>query len=454
MAKLFIAVMVVAALLFSAGLAVAQAPAGNTVPKSSGRMWLCPNPKGGPGGSAISPSAACAGVLSYTESTDNYGDPVVITYSFLSCSLVSDSAAQCLYKRVRVTTYANGTSDTAQTTHSWPVTSEVLESCPADSTETGASCTCNIGHQPSPDGQKCDSKCGAPNSVASSGYYDVGPSSGASPLLSACKGGCKVFFDGVSPAGSATVNGQKHWFAKGSYHYGSGHCTAAQDAAKQVGSANPAMPADTCAPGQGSATMNGKTVCVDQGTGDPVEPPADKSSTSTETTNTTNPDGSTTRTDTTTKTGADGSTEVTVTRTTTHPDGRVTVEGETTTTPGADDSDDPEKGECEKNPAGAGCGGEPAPVGSLYTAKDKTMVGVLSAHRDSFMASPIGSAVGGFFIVGGGGQCPTFQAQIPFINADVSLDAFCSPFAAQALALLKVALLVAASFLAFRIAVE
>lgn len=300
-------------------------------------------------------------------------------------------------------------------------------------------------------------KACAANAVASSGYYDVGASQGASPQLMACADGCRAYFDGVSPAGSSIVGGVKHWFAKGQYIFSGETCTVGQGGNAPIGQSSGSIPAASCAANQGTATMNGKTVCVDQG-GDGSSPTPDigtKATTDTSKTSTTNPDGSKTETETTTKTDGNGNKQVTVTTTTTKPDGS-TVSNTTTTNPLPDSGNgqDQQKSQCEQNSSSAGCGGDPAAIGQLYAQQDKTMSGVLTGYRDQFMGSPIGSAVGNFFVVSVSGSCPQWSAHIPFIKADVLIDQFCSQFASNALAILKACILVAASFFAFRIAVE
>jgi hypothetical protein len=70
------------------------------------------------------------------------------------------------------------------------------------------------------------------------------------------------------------------------------------------------------------------------------------------------------------------------------------------------------------------------------------------------MSSPFGSAVGGFFSVGGGGACPSWVWVIPWLNATINVDVFCLPWALAAYAVMKAALLVLAAFFSFRIAVE
>lgn len=347
-------------------------------------------------------------------------------------------------------------------------------SCPGNSTglpaSNPASCTCDGGYKPNGDAKQCVADCTADAEV-SSGWYDIGESQGASPQLLGCKGLCEVVFDGTSPAGSAMVQGKKHWYAKGAYIATGGSCPAAM-ADKPIGTGTPTKPEDTCAPGEAQGTVNGKAVCVKQSgedAGKPTDDSANKGSKSTEKSTVTNPDGSTTTTEVTTEIDSKGNKTVTTTKTTNRPDGssssttNITNNGKSTAGgkpgtgeagEGEDEDEDDEETECQKNPSGEGCGGKPATVGTLYTAKTKTMAGVLGAHRDAVMGSAFGGAVGGFFSVSGGGSCPTWNAHIPFLDADLSIDQFCSAFARDALAILKIAILLGASFFAFRVAVE
>lgn len=462
-----VAVTVVAWLAFVALLLFADsAHAEGTVPKKTGFTYSCLGDgivqKGMQYG--ISPGAACGAAMSGSYSSDDGWVTTTWTSTFTGCGPIEDAStsspsAVCSYSLLRHKVNRAGASDSLTTSGTSRSFGTMQSTCPENAYETGATCTCQSGYSPNADGSKCDSAC-ASGQVASSGYYDIGANAGADPVLYGCKGNCRVVFGGESPVGSAMVGGVKHWYAKGEYRNTGGKCSAADQVSKQTPDSTTSKPADGCAAGQGTATMNGKTVCVDESTSKPTPESEDKATTKTEKTSTTNPDGSTTTTETTTKTDAKGNKEVTTVRTTTRPDGSSTVETETMggVTPGGPATEDPgedeEKGECEKNPSAAGCGGEPSTVGALYTAKEKTMSGVLSAARDSFMASPVGSAVGGFFVVSGGGSCPSWSAHIPFIEADLTIDQFCSEFASNALALFKVCLLVVCSFFAFRVAVE
>lgn len=119
------------------------------------------------------------------------------------------------------------------------------------------------------------------------------------------------------------------------------------------------------------------------------------------------------------------------------------------------DGKNKDQGKCDLNPSAAGCGGSAsAQPASLYTASTKTFASALTGFRDKVNSSPVGASVGGFLTVSGGGSCPTWPLHIPFINADVNFDIFCSSFASAMLAFMKVSLMVVAGFMAFRIAVD
>lgn len=451
MADLVRAVVWVLLALLVPGLASAE----GDVPKQSAVQWSCA--AGGAYDTAprygTSPEAACGAAFSQTKVVQ--GGSQWLTFNGCNANwdhVSNNPVTTCFY--VEHYSWTTGTSGGGL-----QASGVRTNQCPDySSVNPTGSCTCVAGYSPSGDGQRCETACAA-NAVASSGYYDIGTASGATPLLSGCKGSCKVYFDGTSPSGSALVDGVKHWYAKGGYYNSGVRCTTAQESATQVKAATQDKPADSCAAGQGSATMNGKTVCVDQ-SGDgktPTPASTDQSSTTTDKSTVTNPDGSTTTTETTTKTDANGNREVTVTKTTNKPDGTSTSQT-TTTNPGSTDKpageDDSTKSECEKNPSGAGCGGAAASIGDLYTPKTKTLGDVLGGARTAFMASPVGTAVGGFFVVSGGGGCPTWSGHIPYIDADIAIDQFCTAWAVTALAVLKAAVLVFCSFFAFRVAVE
>lgn len=270
---------------------------------------------------------------------------------------------------------------------------------------------------------------------------------------------------GYAPEESRIINGQKHWYAGGSYYMTGAQCKAGMQAAP-TGMSKADYPPETCGANQGKASMNGRTVCVDNGTGKQTEDTKNKATKKVEKSVTTNSDGTVTEVETTTETDSNGNQKVTKTTTTKRPDGTSSTQTEITNNgkhtagkdPDAgddkDDGKDEEKSKCEKNSSDEGCGGNPAPVGELYQKKPKTMGSVLEAHAAAFRASGFGAAVSGFFNVQAGGSCPTWTTAIPFLRGEAKLDHLCTPLGLDALAALKVCVLLVASFFAFRIAVE
>lgn len=308
--------------------------------------------------------------------------------------------------------------------------------------------------------------------TVSSGYFDIGVSASASPVIIACRNACELIFDGSSPAGNALVGGVKHYFASGSYVSTGNGCDPSNQG-PDPGAGGPSLPPDACAPGQVMGTVNGKKVCAAGGpasapTSTPPTVPKDPSTSKTDTTTTTNPDGSQTTTTTTTTTSSGGGSSTTTTSTTTKPDGSSTSTSTTTgsgpvykppgsgssTGTGTETGNDSEKTPCELNSSDTGCGGNPAALGSIRTAGTRTVGDAIGDARNAFMASALGSAVGGFFNVNGAAACPAWLWDIPYLDAHVNFNFFCLEFATTAFALMKAVVLVVASFFAFRIAVE
>ena len=216
--------------------------------------------------------------------------------------------------------------------------------------------------------------------------------------------------------------------------------------------------------------INGKATCVWQqdsspGAGDGGKPaptnesqtPQNPATSSTTTNNTTvHNDGSTTTTSTTIVNNGNGTSTTTTTTTNKDPNGNVTGTSSTSETTGKQTDDQQQQSKCEKNSSEAGCGGKAADIkpGGLYTQKEKTVASVLSGAKDTLMGSGLGSAIGGFFNVAGGGSCPVTSGVVPYLNAEVSFAFMCSDLAATMLMVLRGVLLVLAAWFAFRVAVE
>lgn len=214
-------------------------------------------------------------------------------------------------------------------------------------------------------------------------------------------------------------------------------------------------------------TVNGATVCVPR----PSDTGVTTGTTGTETK--TNADGTTTTTSTKAETTCTGSTCTTTTTTTATNSGGGTPTTTTTTSTvgkteyckanassaqcngtGTGTGSGTGSSACEKNPSGAGCGGTAAETGELYKKKTRTVADVLGDAKSTMEGAPITSAMAGFLTVQAGGSCPMWVWQVPYFNVTVVVDAFCSTWAMQAYGWVATAVLLVASFLAFRIAVE
>lgn len=223
-------------------------------------------------------------------------------------------------------------------------------SCPANSTLTSGSCTCNTGYS-ALNGQ-CVASCTAHSGQNfSTGFYDMGTSPTAMPQHSGCDGGCGTSFNGTFPVSRALVGGVYHYFGQGSFVYDGSVCSGGTPSTSSAGASTPAP---TCASGQSMGQVNGQTVCLGSG-GTPTNPNTSPTpSTKTTTPTVTNPDGSTTQTS--TQQNPDGSTTTTTTNTATN--GTVTTSSTTTNPDGS--TQDPMKGFCQQNPSSPMCKGQDA----------------------------------------------------------------------------------------------
>lgn len=312
--------------------------------------------------------------------------------------------------------------------------------CPDGGTLTGGVCVV-------PD------NCPEAGTPQSSGWFLMGPSPTSSFPGVTCAGTCLVVFSGYAPAGEAIQNGVKQYYARGTWQYlgPSNTCSGGTS----TPSASQSLPPDTCAPGQYYGTINGKPVCVDATTGQPANTsPASPSTTTTQTDNTTNPDGSTTKT--TTTTNPDGST--TTTTTTTQPNGNSTTTTTTTPPPGEDQTDD----FCKKNPDSPMCqeieSGSPAGTSDLYTPESRTVGNVLSDFRGKIQNAPFYSGASNFFNISvPGGSCGGMNAQIAVgwgqsFNIDID-SVLCGSTAQLVYSVLGIGVMLAAAWVAFRIAI-
>jgi hypothetical protein len=180
--------------------------------------------------------------------------------------------------------------------------------------------------------------CTAGQSV-SSGTYDVGtsPNGITTAWRTRCEGGCEALYSGGDVSGRSMVGGVYHYFATGGFTLTGETCTSG-DAVPSTG-----IPPVSCGPGQTLGTYNGRTMCLNSSTGDPVNPHTDSPPKESEDETVTNPDGSKT----TTKTEQGPTGPVTTTTTCQPPD---FVNCTTTKT-----GDDPLKDLCENEPSNALC---------------------------------------------------------------------------------------------------
>lgn len=201
--------------------------------------------------------------------------------------------------------------------------------------------------------------CNIPDgSVVTGGYYNVGISPSGAPPTSPCLGSCRTTFEGDGPY-EVVIGGVKNYFVKGLYYSTGAVCSP--DTPIVDGSTG--LPSSSCGANQSSGTINGKTVCVDNTTNQPVPTDAPKTETKTENTST-NPDGSTTTTSTTNHTDGTSTTETTTTAT----DGTKTTtvvtnggesenpqDGSATEATQKEILDELKKDDCEANPDRIGC---------------------------------------------------------------------------------------------------
>ncbi|WP_155247893.1 hypothetical protein ABL841_19255 [Variovorax paradoxus] len=400
--------------------------------------------------------ASCTDYMTFLDPQDtllNYSGPYIT------------SGGACSWKRFQV---SNG----AQVGDNTPAAfqTQAVQFCPANSAQVSGGCQCATGYeedsthtqcvpQKSELEKFCQEHAAAKNtfkmagSVAvaaglpSSSCYVPDPPFGGADLGKGCSAsiGNKV---GV-PAGDGTLD----WSGVGSFDGTT--CSAAP------GAPTPPSKDDPC-PGGFEGTVNGVTKCV------PAEPDkgiegvkqsssTDANGTKQDVTQTTKCEGTKcTTTTTTTTTTSSGSVSTSTTSTTTSMEDKCKADptnpicSKTQGGRGAGVS----QSTCQENSSAQGCGGEGAGIGDLYAKKDKTIAQAFKKAGDDLKASPVGSAVGGFFNVGSGGSCPRVSGVVPFLNKTITIDAFCTDFAAQMFLVARAVLLMLATWMAFRIAID
>ena len=315
-------------------------------------------------------------------------------------------------------------------------------SCPANSTSfSSTTCKCSAGFTFLND--KCvPDNCSAGRTLAS-GYFAYGTRIDGRFQNTGCFGGCFGVFSGTVPAGSELVNGVKTYYGFGEFHDIGVVCEAGTGPGQSPPgpTTTPTVPPPTCAPGQVLGTVNGKPYCAAGGSGG-----GGSGGTGTD-------PGSGGGTGGGSGDGGDGG------------DGGSSGGG----TGGGDGSGGdgsggggggtgtpaplPE-GHCSENPNAAECVGSPVEPGELYSENEQTIQGIIAARSNQIAATPIGQAMGGFFVVPEGGSCPSWEWNIPYLNESTTFDFFCKPFAVDAFAILRICVLFMAAFMAFRIMVH
>lgn len=293
-------------------------------------------------------------------------------------------------------------------------------------------------------------------SGGSQDLYFFGPAGGGYPPETTCYNGCSFkqgsgvgFYDaGVyRPSDGATGA----WYAD---YVGTGASCSQSGSATGSGDLSQGKPAPSCPSGQAVGTVNGVTGCYPSGkpnTTTTSAPSTDASGNTTTTTNITNVTGSTTTN--TTVTNATGGT---ITTTTTTPGSGGTA-GQKGVGSGAGGTVTAQDKTCANNPTLAGCagsggvfGGPPPPI---YTPKSATFGNAISTFKDQVTGSGLGLAAVNFFNVQASGSCPTWTAQIPFLNYTLVFDYFCQDWATSLYPLIGAAMLVVFGWIAFTIAV-
>jgi len=318
-----------------------------------------------------------------------------------------------------------------------------------------------------PVGGQCPTQtCPAYGSPLSSGYYLIGTDPNASFPAVACQGGCLVSFSGTVPAKQAIVSGVTNYYAAGGYSYVGENQTCTGGAAAP-GSLS-AVPNNTCAAGQQQGTVNGKTVCVDPGTGQPVNTnaPTTSNKNNSSSTTTQNGDGSTSTNSTNQQSTTTCTGDECTTTTTTTTNGGAGAGGTTTT-----QTQTQSKGDfCQQNPSdkqctGAGDDDDPktdpgtgASTSDLYTKGTRTVGNVLGDFTTKVQNAPFYQAASNFFNVNvPAGACTDLSGSFNVgWGQSFTIDAtpiFCGSTANIIYSVLSVGIMIAALWVAFKIAI-
>ena len=255
-----------------------------------------------------------------------------------------------------------------------------------------------------------------------------------------------------------------HYYGSASYVYTGETCTPGTTSDMGSGLSDP--PSDTCGAGQGKATMNGKTICIDDA-GQPVNTQAPTTSTNSGSTSTTTTNGdgstSTTTTGTTSSTTCTGDNCTTTTTTTTN--GGSGAGGTTTTSTATQSKAD----FCTENPNDSQCkavtpdeeedeitAGDGAGVDDLYTKGDRTVGQVFSEFGTKVRNAGFFTGAANFFTVSvPSGACTDLSGTFDYGLGQMTVDmtpVFCGSMANSMYGVLSIGVMIAALWVAFRIA--
>lgn len=328
--------------------------------------------------------------------------------------------------------------------------------CPYGGTPSGTTCagpsSCPSGQVLNSSGTACVSPPSCP--TGSQDLYFFGPAGSAYLPESTCYNGCSYnqgsgvgFYDSGAyrPFDGATGAWHADYLGTGSSCTDNGPATGSGDTSS-------GKPAPSCPSGQSVGTVNGVTGCYPSGKPNTTTTTSstDAAGNTTQVTNVTNVTGSTTTT--TTISNAGGSST-----TTTSSPGSGGTAGDRGVGSGAGGTVTPQDKTCADNPTLAGCagsggvfGGPPAPA---YTPKDATFGNAISTFKDQVSGSGLGLAAVAFFNVQASGSCPTWTAQVPYLNYTIVFDYFCQDWATSLYPLIGAAMLVVFAWVAFTIAI-
>lgn len=337
--------------------------------------------------------------------------------------------------------------------------------CPANQnwTLSGSNCTrpdCASGQSRSTTDGQCRGACPADGTKdANFGKDKVGSGDIPSTL---CIDGCSY-----TPAGLGVGMGSgpsAYWLLTVGRANGASCSTSNNSSTGIPGTSNgtPAEQAttpqsDCVKSGQGFGTVNGTVVC----TGPPTVT-QEKTTTQTQTTPTSGPATTTETTKTTTCQGG-----VCVTTETSKVVGGGSGPGGTgpgsTSTPGPTTTTTDDEGTfCDKNPTSDKCQktepGTPAPVTGLYTKDSKTVASVIDTFKSTVQGAAFYTAAAGYFSASiPSGSCSGLSVNVsPPLGSTWHLDLgdyLCGSFASTLYSLLGIGVMLAAGWVAFRVAI-